>query len=308
MDIDKIIQEEITKLFEVRYIEPYNDIENNVPIKDNETIIVFHGFNNFEEGLLTAKFGLSGKERASRLYSYEYGNNPKGLFVSINFDIVQRNFAHGGVIMEFATKVSELEAPVWVGGRSYFVQGEYTQSFKNDDERQQQQLLNREKYKTNQYPAIAQSDRPELAFTLYENPEKQALYVGDLNPNMIRTFWVNEVLKNERRTNGRWVKMTRDEFLRKYYTDENLKQNYSTHNGTENRYSDNHYDKQNKVFQPAEDFNIDKLKKYLADKEYNYDNFVDYYIRDWDSYLINTMFYPRQREQLKQYYNIPNNE
>ena len=287
---------------EVRYIQPYSDIENNIPLKDNETIVVYHGFNKFQEGLLVAKFGLSGKERAKRIYSYEYGNNPKGLFVTINFNTVKREFAHGGVIMELATKVNNLESPVWVGGRSYYVQGEYTKSFNSPEEREQQRLLNRERDKQNEYPAIANSDRPELAYTLYENPEKQALYIGDLNPNMIRAFWVNEVLKNERRTNGPWVRMSRHEFLNKYYNDDNLKTKYTGKERSE--YSEDYYNKENKIFKPADDFNINKLKKYLKDNDYNYDNFVDYYIKDWDSYLINNMLYPKQIEQLKQYFNV----
>jgi len=304
MNLKEIIQEQIKKLHEVRYIQPYSDIENNIPILDNETIVVFHGFNNFDSGLLAAKFGITGKERAKRIYSYEAGNNPKGLFVSINFDLVQRYFAHGGVIIEFATKVSNLEAPIWVGGRGYFTQGEYTKSFKNPEEREDQRLLNRERDKQNEYPAIANSDRPELAYTLYENPEKQALFIGDLNPNMIRAFWVNDILKNERRTNGQWVRMSRHEFLNKYYNDNNLMINKSTFKGTEKSYSDDYHDKNNKIFKPAEDFSIDKLKNYLAKEGYNYDNFVNYYIKHWDAHLIQSMFYPRQQEQLKKYFNI----
>ena len=304
MRLKKLIKEEIEKLYEVRYIQPYSDINNNIPILDDETIVVFHGFNNFDHALLTAKFGLSGKERAKRIYSYEAGNNPKGLFVSINFDLVERNFSHGGAIIEFATKVSNLESPVWVGGRSYFVQGEYTRSFQNPEEREQQRLLNRERDSKNEYPAIANSDRPELAYNLYENSEKQALYIGDLNPNMIRAFWVNEILKDERRTNGQWVRMSRHEFLKKYYNDDNLMRNYSTFRGTEKRYSDDYYDKTSKIFLPAEDFSIDKLKNYLAKEGYNYNNFIEYYIKNWDAELIQSMLYPKQIEQLKKYFNI----
>lgn len=304
MKLKELIKEELEKLYEVRYIQPYSDINNNIPILDNETIVVFHGFNKFEHALLAGKFGISGKEKAKRIYSYESGNNPKGLFVSINFDLVERNFAHGGAIIEFATKVANLEAPVWVGGRGYFVQGEYTKSFNSPDEREQQRLLNRQKEKQNEYPAIANSDRPELAYTLYENPEKQALFIGDLNPNMIRAFWVNDILKNERRTNGQWVRMSRHEFLNKYYSKDNLMINKSTFRGTEKTYSDDYYDKSSKIFLPSEDFSIDKLKSYLAKEEYDYNDFINDYIKNWDAHLIQSMFYPKQLEQLKKYFNI----
>ena len=75
MKLKRLITEEIQNLFELRHITPYSDIENNISLKDDETIVVFHGFNKFEEGLLTAKFGLTGKEHAKRIYSYEAVNN-----------------------------------------------------------------------------------------------------------------------------------------------------------------------------------------------------------------------------------------
>jgi hypothetical protein len=42
MDIKKIILEEIM-LFEVRYVQPYEDMKNNIPLKDNESVVVYHG-------------------------------------------------------------------------------------------------------------------------------------------------------------------------------------------------------------------------------------------------------------------------
>jgi hypothetical protein len=203
-------------LNEVRYIDTtYPNINKETPILDNETIRVYHGFNRFEDVETVLKNGLSGKERARRIYSYESGNNPYGLFVTVDFDVVKRNFAHSGVIIEFSTKVSDLEAPVWVGGRSYFVQGEYTKSFKDMDEREQQRLINRQKAGESPYDYISKSDRPELADVIFDNPERQALYVGDLNPNMIKAVWYNEVLHKERRTNGEWVRLSRKQFIKK---------------------------------------------------------------------------------------------
>ena len=256
-----------------------------------------------------AKFGLTGKEKAKRQYSYEFGNNPKGLFVSVDFNIVKQNFAHGGVIVEFATKVSKLEAPVWVGGRSYFVQGEYTKSFKDDEEREQQQLQNREKHKQSKYSAIANSDRPELAWALYDGPEKQALFVGDLNPNMIRAFWVNEKLRKERLTNGKWERLSRDEFLKRYDKDEFLKFKQAVHRpGKETEYqdmyTDSYYDKKHKLFMPAENFSEEELRKRLKKEDWDYDEFLQAYILNWDNGVMHASFYPKQIQQIKQYYNI----
>jgi hypothetical protein len=204
--------------------------------------------------------------------------------------------------MEFATKIRNLEAPVWPGGRSYYVQGEFTQSFKDDKEREEQRLKNREKHKTSQYPAINQSDRPELAWALYEGPEAQALFIGNLNPNMIRAFWVNEKLIKDNRTGGKWTRLTRKEFLKKYYRDEYLK--IKTVGNDKPNYTEEYYKRQNKIFLPNEDLDINKLKEYLKKRDYNFDEFVDYYIKNWDDYVLNIYFYPKQISQLKKLYNI----
>lgn len=304
MKLNNIILEEIGKLFEVRHVN-FQDMFNDMPLKDDETIIVYHGFSDFNEALYAAKFGITGKERANRRFSYETVNNPNGLFVTVDFNVVKKDFAYNGVIMEFATKVSNLEAPIWAGGGSYFVQGDYTQGFNSPEEREQQRLLNREKELQSKYPAITQSDRPELAQTIYQNREQQALFIGDLNPNMIRGFWVNDKLRDEQKYGGRWINMSRNEFLRKYYNPEDIKIEPNRFSDlTKKVYPERYNDKSNKIFMPAEDFNIDKLKKYLEKQNYNYDNFVKYYIMNWDDYAMNTYFYPRQIEQIKKYFNI----
>jgi hypothetical protein len=207
-------------LNEVRYVNTnYPAIMTEPPLKDDETIRVFHGFDNFKDVEHILKSGMSGKETARRIYSYESGNNPYGLFVSIKIEVVIRNFAHSGVIFEFSSKLTDLEAPVWVGGRSYFVPGEFTKSFKDLDEREQQRLINRKKQLDNELKSVSLSDRPELAETIFENPERQALYTGDLNPNMIKYMWYNERLHKDRRTDGKWIKYTRKQFINKLKID-----------------------------------------------------------------------------------------
>lgn len=146
MNIKTIIKSTIDEwMNEVRYVNTrYPQSKEETPLSDAETIRVYHGFNKFDDVEKTLTSGLSGRERAKRIYSFEAGNNPRGLFVSVDFETLKNaGFAHSGVIIEFSTKVSNLEAPVWVGGRSYFVQGEYTKSFKDMEEREQQRLLNR---------------------------------------------------------------------------------------------------------------------------------------------------------------------
>ena len=64
---------------EVRYLDTkgYN-IPKEKPLKDTETIRVYHGFYSYNTALEILKKGLSGKERARRIYSFESGNNPYG--------------------------------------------------------------------------------------------------------------------------------------------------------------------------------------------------------------------------------------
>lgn len=232
-------------LSEVRVVNP-KKIEKEEPLKDTETIRVFHGFNDFKDVETVITVGLSGKERARRIYSFEAGNNPYGLFVSIDLNAIKRaRFAHSGVIIEFSTKVSDLEAPVWVGGRNYFVQGEYTKSFKDLDEREQQRLLNRQRAGESPYDYIAKSDRPELAETIFDNPERQALFVGDLDPNMIKYVWYNERLHENRKLDGEWVRMKRVDFIKKV--------------GLNNK--------------------DERYLKYLPNDDFNFDEFVEKYFK-----------------------------
>ena len=297
MDIKQMVRKYLN---EVRYINTNLDSKQffkEKPIKDDEVIRVFHGFNRFEEGLYIALHGLSGKERARRIYSYESGNNPKGLFVSVDLKLIQDRFASGGIIIEFSSKVSDLEAPVWVGGRSYFVQGEYTKSFKDDNEREQQRLANRDKYSQDDDERISKSDRPELGQTIFGNYEKQALFIGDLNPNMIKYVWYNEVRHKERRTNGPWKRYTRKDFVNMMSAQHKSSTEYIDRESS--------YGKSNRIFKPAEDFNEQEFIKRLEAKwgEGTYDRWLNYEMKyKFDAYHLQGYFWPKQMEQAKIFY------
>jgi hypothetical protein len=306
--IRKLLREGIN---EVRYINTnWKEFSKEDPIKDTEVFRVFHGFSGnagFDEALYTILHGLSGKEMARRIYSYESGNNPKGLFVSVDFNVVKRNFSGSGVIIEFSARASDLEAPVWAGGGSYFVQGQYTKSFKGDDEREQQRLINRDRDATHLDPRVSKSDRPELGQTLFDNAERQALFVGDLNPNMIKYVWYNEVLHKERRTNGEWVKYTRKDFINKF------KQEWEdSKKSVENRYGDR---KANRMFKPNEDFDENIFIKRLESQygEGTYERWLKYELdRKFDEYYLKSYFWPKQMQQAKKFYskkfpNLDNN-
>lgn len=268
-------------LIEAEYVDTRHFKQK--PISDNQVIKVYHGFNKFDDVKKVLTTGLSGKEQARRIYSYESGNNPNGLFVTVDFNVIKRGgFAHSGVIIEFSAKVTDLEAPVWVGGRSYFVQGEYTKSFKDMDEREQQRLINRQKAGESPYDFISQSDRPELADVIFDNPEKQALYIGDLDPNMIKSVWYNETLHKERRTNGEWIRLSRKDFINKLKV--------GSERGGVLKYF------------PNDDFNLDEfVKKYFKGDytDFSFTSFLQYTTSS--EYKLKQLgFFPKQIKQIMQ--------
>lgn len=261
------------------------------PLRDTDKIRVYHGFYSTADALTSLLHGLSGQMRAARIYSYESGNNPKGLFVSTDFDVVKKNFAGSGIIISFDTYATNLEAPVWAGQDGYFVQGQMTKSFKDDEERNQEILRKREKYSKEDPEGdyhdnrISKSDRPELADTLYNNYEKQALFVGDLNPNEIKSVWFNEGRYFRNKINEPWQNYDRKTFLRKFahILKSDTKGNEKIHRAS------------SKLFKPNDDFSMEKLKAITDEKKYNFDDVIGYLNRDehWRSQLL----WPKQIKQ-----------
>lgn len=282
-----ITESQLKRLLETRVVGSY--LKDFEPIKDSEKIRVYHGFNSSStsDALYSLTHGLSGGVRARRIYSYESGNNPKGLFVSTEFNIVSRRFASSGIIIEFDTKVTNLESPVWVGQDSYFVPGQMTKSFKNDDERQQEILRKRKEYGENDPEGkygknrVSKSDRPELGNSIFNDPEHQALFIGDLDPNEIKTVWFHEGRFFRRNTDGPWIRYTRREFLKKY--------------GKELKSEEVPENLRNKLFKPNEDLTLDKIeylsKKYRSDV----DKFLGLLRRQSHIFL-----WPKQIKQLEQ--------
>jgi hypothetical protein len=196
------------------------------PLQKDDVFRVYHGFYNMNDAINIALHGTSGKLRVGRTYSYESENNPKGLFVTLDMNKIASKFAGGhiGVIMEFMAKESELEPPTWPGG-SYTVQGQMAPYFYQDPRgarlgRLAKKKEDEEEARKSSYVSIAQSHRPGLAQSMFGS-EVQALYVGDLNPKNIISFWVQapEQGAQYRSTKQEWAKMTREKFLEEYGKD-----------------------------------------------------------------------------------------
>ena len=193
--IKQLLREELIN--EVRVLNSdFSSLENENPLKDSDTIRVYHGFNNYKDAIKAIKFGFSGKEKAIRVTSYESNNNPNGLFVTLDLNTAKKFTYPNGekgiiIILELNVKVSDLEAPVWPNG-SYTVQGQFSGNWKDDNDRHENGTLKaREGAKDSKYEFVRGSDRPEVAASLMDY-ERQALFVGDINPNMIKSVWYGE--------------------------------------------------------------------------------------------------------------------
>ena len=163
------------------------DRDFSEPLKDSDTVRVYHGTSDLDAIIIALTRGLTGGSRANRRFSFEANNNPRGLFVTPDLSAA-KDF--GSFVIEFQTKVGNLEAPVWPGG-TFTVQGQMSSIFDTEDEREQERFRQRAKWSESQFDFVKDSDRPELAALFVIGGERQALFVGDLNANSIRAIWAS---------------------------------------------------------------------------------------------------------------------
>ena len=194
------------------YVSFYLKNDSNLsPIGKGEKIRVFHG-TDIKTAIKIAKNGLSGKERATRTYSYEYGMNPNGLFVTTNFYVAKEFGYHydDQVILEFTVDSNDLDTPVWNGQDSYFGQMSNPQPFLNRSERVIQKNHYQSMARMSEFPYVAQSENPAMADRIFNNNENQALYYGDLMPNQIKRFWWKQ------KGTENFIPLTYRQFMRKF--------------------------------------------------------------------------------------------
>lgn len=260
------------------------------PLKDSETIRVFHG-TDISNAIIAATKGLSGKEVVPRKYSYEFWNNRTGLFVTINFSQAKYFATNGNdsVILEFTTKMENLDRPVWGGDtHSYTAFGGISGQFYDRAERQAEKARQHNYAMASNYSYVRNSDSPSTVDFLTNNAEQQALYYGDLNPNMIKRYWVQE--------GNTFVPYTRREFLKKY-------KNYELH-------LDNERKQKHKLYYPSEDFDgIDGFEKRWDKENPNFKGAAKEFLNsaisncfngNLDSSVVNTLklyMWPKQLQQ-----------
>lgn len=332
-------EEQLKYITEVRYINTStNNKDNNIikqePIKNDDKIRVYHGcsLNTAIDILLN---GTSGKAYHPRVYSYENGMNPLGIFVSTDFKQSIR-FTSGekvACILEFTVKASDLESPVWNNSNTYFYRGDDTQPFQNRNERDKQKLkyhndaLNLKNYhyydpdgkkKVIDYDHIRNSDKTEMAKNIFNNDEHQALFMGDINPNMIKRIWVHErgnrLLPLKRHVFYEWyIKPILNDELKKekIYNNMNLSlpQKYTKTKDLKEFPYNAGLNRRNKLFKPNDDTDKTLLikKLYYQNRDWisNYNDLFNIkYIKDLLSNNpinidnVNDLLWPRQIIQL----------
>lgn len=241
-----------------------NPNEITEPFKKGDTIKVFHGFDSTIEAIEVARYGLSGKLKPRRKYPYEPNTNPKGLFVTISKKVAQE-FAGEGCVIEFIAKFEELEAPIWPKG-SYGIQGQFMDTFKSKIERiKTKKTAEKEISQSETSSIIKNSDNPYLAKILFDSTEYQSLFVGDLNPERIISFYEYD---------NNWQKLTLKEFLSKH-KDVDLESDPSY------KEKKSHLKHENKVFKPEDEFNGEQFMAKLQ-KEYPFANIKDALQRQWN--------------------------
>lgn len=249
----------------------YEDVFNQEPLRNDETIRVYHGC-DLKTGLTAAINGISGKQWTPRTYSYESGMNPIGLFVTTDFDKA-KDFStdyKAQVVLEFSAKVSQLDTPVWNNSNSYFGQGSNPQPFHNAQERwKQHQKYNDDVKNDNRnyyFDYVKKSDNKALANMIFQNNEHQALFYGDLNPNMIKRFWVREVNKEKGyiSMNDKFVPYKRQQFIKRFGNTE-----FEDQYGYKSKIKKNRYMcfKPNDNFTSIEDM-VNKIMKIINEKPY----------------------------------------
>jgi hypothetical protein len=278
-------------------------------LKESDVIRVFHGFRDSLVGISAVKHGLSGSERVGRVYGYENNNNPKGLFVTTDFDKAGEFSSSVGIsfVIEFNARVSELAAPVWPGG-SFPMGGvgQMEKYFNNKADRQKEVKAAR-KYATDRadFPVLSRSSRPELAASLLLSGESQALFMSDLDPNRITTVHARYPVKGDdgreyQRTDTPWVAMSRKDFLKKHGKIEKQKVWGYDYEKKDSAWIDKVYDEpgSDKLFRPAETFDPKVfMDRWTAERGMRADELLDVFKKWW----ADQSEYPTGRAEVKRY-------
>lgn len=241
----------VEELFEADVI----GTDHKNPLSDSDTIRVYHGTDDPNFLLTAVTKGLSGGMRADRRYSYEANNNPKGLFVTPDLKTA-KDF--GSYIIEFHTRVRDLESPVWPNG-TFTGQGQMSGIFNDDADREQERIRQRMNWSESEFEFVRNSSRPEVAAMLLVSGERQALFTGDLNRNSIRAVWVSS---DPTRINQPYERLHPRELLKRV-KDEGLMDKFGSRVGGVDKESEIFRNINGKLVQPRDEVSFEYLVSQL---------------------------------------------
>ena len=122
-------------------------------------------------------------------------------------------------------------------------QGSNPQPFENRYEREKQKQEYQKASMNSEDEYVRKSDNPAMADRIFNNVEHQALFVGNLNPNQIKRFWVKKNGGSES-----YKPLSRKEFLKLYGNKEFVLNHYRPNEKSKIK-RDNNY-----PYLPNEDF------------------------------------------------------
>lgn len=265
--------------------------DHKSPLSDSDTIRVYHGTSDPNFLLTAVTKGLSGGMRANRRYSYEANNNPKGLFVTPDLKTA-KDF--GSYIIEFHTRVRDLESPVWPNG-TFTGQGQMSGVFGDDADREQERIRQRMNWSESEFEFVRNSSRPEVAAMLLVSGERQALFTGDLNRNSIRAVWVSS---DPTRINQPYERLHPRELLKRV-KDEGLIDKFGSRVGGVDKESEIFRNINGKLVQPRDDVTFEDLvmavkrKRPFVDEET-----IRNVLRDNEDYIRRYVWSDRQFNQV----------
>lgn len=229
-------------------------------LEDSDVIRVYHGSDDTDFIYVALTKGVSGDVIAKRRFSYEANNNPKGMFVTPDLRVAKE---FGSYILEFHTRIRDLEAPVWPGG-TWTAPGQMSGIFNSDDEREQERLAQRMNWSESEFEFVKNSDRPELAATLLKSGERQALYRGDLNKNSIRAVWVS---RDPSKVQQPFDRISPREFVERIEQGD-IPSKFGSPAKVDTQ-SDVYRDAKKKLVEPREDVSFDLVVDRIADERRN---------------------------------------
>lgn len=242
---------EIMKLEEIFEVTVIGQ-SHSEPLKENDTVRVYHGTSDADTVLAAVTRGISGGSRVSRTYSYENNNNPRGLFVTPDIKTA-KDF--GSYVLEFQTRVSDLEAPVWPSG-TFTVQGQMSGVFDTEDDREVERLRQRMNWSESEFEFVRNSDRPELAALFLVSGERQALFTGDLNANSIRAVWTSP---DPTRIGQTYTRMSPRDFVRMAESQDGIPSRFGGRRGGLEKDSRAAQDSKGKLVNPRDDVSAEQL-------------------------------------------------